>query len=470
MPSVRKGYEQLAPVVDLLSATAALAAALVTTSLYKMPHGVALFLGIRVTVKNLLLLGFVLAAWHVVFLCFRLYERGDIEPIRRWRRVLLASTVAVIPVLPYIPTSMARSFGLANLALFWTGTVILMMLSRLAYALFVFITRDRTMRQCLIVGSGQQAFQLYNSLQNESRYEVMGFIDDLGPHTYGPEVAARILGSIDDLENIVSRMAIDELLVGLPVKSCYSQIQRVIEICEVVGVQCKIPSLNFSCSLARPEVTDSEGTLITLAVVTHDFRHTLKRVLDVIGAAVGLVAFSPVLLGLAVAIKFTSPGPVLFSQLRYGLNRRRFRMYKFRTMVTNAESLQANLEDQNEAWGPVFKIKQDPRVTRLGQFLRRASLDELPQLWNVLEGDMSLVGPRPLPERDVARFADTWLMRRFSVKPGLTCLWQISGRSNISFDRWIELDLEYIDKWSLALDLKILARTMSVVVKGSGAV
>jgi len=326
------------------------------------------------------------------------------------------------------------------------------------------------MRQCLIVGSGQQAFQLYNSLQNESRYEVMGFIDDLGPHTYGPEVAARTLGSIDDLENIVSRMAIDELLVGLPVKSCYSQIQRVIEICEVVGVQCKIPSLNFSCSLARPEVTDSEGTVITLAVVTHDFRHTLKRVLDVIGAAVGLVAFSPVLLGLAVAIKFTSPGPVLFSQLRYGLNRRRFRMYKFRTMVTNAESLQANLEDQNEAWGPVFKIKQDPRVTRLGQFLRRASLDELPQLWNVLEGDMSLVGPRPLPERDVARFADTWLMRRFSVKPGLTCLWQISGRSNISFDRWIELDLEYIDKWSLALDLKILARTMSVVVKGSGAV
>jgi lipopolysaccharide/colanic/teichoic acid biosynthesis glycosyltransferase len=144
-------------------------------------------------------------------------------------------------------------------------------------------------------------------------------------------------------------------------------------------------------------------------------------------------------------------------------------MLKFRTMVVDAESLQEALEKKNEASGPVFKMKQDPRVTPLGRFLRKTSLDELPQLFNVLLGDMSLVGPRPLPRRDVSRFEDSWLMRRFSVKPGLTCLWQVNGRSNTSFDHWIAQDLEYIDRWSLRLDLEILVRTVPAVVRGSGA-
>jgi lipopolysaccharide/colanic/teichoic acid biosynthesis glycosyltransferase len=144
-------------------------------------------------------------------------------------------------------------------------------------------------------------------------------------------------------------------------------------------------------------------------------------------------------------------------------------MCKFRTMVQDAEALQAQLEDKNEAGGPVFKMRADPRVTPIGRFLRKTSIDELPQLFNVLAGHMSLVGPRPLPRRDVSNFTDGWLMRRFSVKPGITCLWQISGRSNASFEQWIAQDLEYIDRWSFALDLKILARTVPVVVRGSGA-
>jgi lipopolysaccharide/colanic/teichoic acid biosynthesis glycosyltransferase len=171
----------------------------------------------------------------------------------------------------------------------------------------------------------------------------------------------------------------------------------------------------------------------------------------------------------AIAIKATSPGPVLFVQERYGLRRRRFRMLKFRTMTQGAEALQPLLELQNEASGPVFKIQNDPRTTRLGRFLRRSSLDELPQLVNVLRGEMSLVGPRPLPERDVLRFADPWLMRRFSVPPGLTGLWQVSGRCTLKFDEAIALDLKYIDQWSLGLDLTILARTLPAVVKGTGA-
>jgi len=172
----------------------------------------------------------------------------------------------------------------------------------------------------------------------------------------------------------------------------------------------------------------------------------------------------------AIAIKFTTKGPLFFKQERFGLNKRKFKMYKFRTMVAEAEELQPFFEEKNELVGPVFKIKDDPRVTSVGKFLRIASIDELPQLFNVLLGNMSLVGPRPLPLRDVARFSEAALMRRFSVKPGITCLWQIGGRSNVEFDRWVELDLKYIDEWSLGLDLKILVKTLPAVLKCDGAV
>jgi lipopolysaccharide/colanic/teichoic acid biosynthesis glycosyltransferase len=160
---------------------------------------------------------------------------------------------------------------------------------------------------------------------------------------------------------------------------------------------------------------------------------------------------------------------VLFSQERHGLHKRRFRMYKLRTMYLDAEVRQRELEDQNEASGPVFKIRDDPRITPVGRFLRRTSIDELPQLWNVLRGDMSVVGPRPLPVRDVQRFTEGALMRRFSVRPGVTGLWQVSARSTLNFEDWVRLDMQYIDEWSLALDIRILAMTLPAVVRGSGA-
>jgi lipopolysaccharide/colanic/teichoic acid biosynthesis glycosyltransferase len=178
---------------------------------------------------------------------------------------------------------------------------------------------------------------------------------------------------------------------------------------------------------------------------------------------------APLFVLVAVLIKLDSHGPALFAQSRVGLNKRRFPMYKFRTMVVNAEKLQAQLESRNEVSGPVFKIKDDPRITRVGRFLRKTSIDELPQLFNVLKGDMSLVGPRPLPVRDYEGFDQDWQRRRFSVRPGVTCLWQISGRSSIGFNDWMDLDMRYIDHWSLWLDVKILARTIPAVMKGSGA-
>jgi exopolysaccharide biosynthesis polyprenyl glycosylphosphotransferase len=201
----------------------------------------------------------------------------------------------------------------------------------------------------------------------------------------------------------------------------------------------------------------------------HEDLLLVKRLLDVVVSGTALVLLSPVLLLVALAIKLTSDGPILFSQQRFGLNRRLFRMYKFRTMIVNAEAQQSSLESQNEASGPVFKIRYDPRITKVGRFLRRTSLDELPQLVNVFRGDMSLVGPRPLPVRDVSRFGEAWLMRRFSVRPGLTCLWQVNGRSNTNFDQWIALDLKYIDTWSLKLDFLILVKTVPAVLRGTGA-
>jgi lipopolysaccharide/colanic/teichoic acid biosynthesis glycosyltransferase len=171
----------------------------------------------------------------------------------------------------------------------------------------------------------------------------------------------------------------------------------------------------------------------------------------------------------AVLVKLTSPGPIFFRQVRVGLNKRQFSIYKFRTMVANAEQLQDQLLSMNEMTGPVFKIKKDPRVTALGRILRNTSIDELPQLFNVLMGDMSLVGPRAMSLRDYQLFDKDWQRRRFSVKPGITCLWQIHGRNSIPFEKWMELDMQYIDTWSLWLDLKILARTVPAVLRGTGA-
>jgi exopolysaccharide biosynthesis polyprenyl glycosylphosphotransferase len=264
---------------------------------------------------------------------------------------------------------------------------------------------------------------------------------------------------------------VDEVFIALPIKSCYNDIQTAIRVCEEVGVESKYLSDVFQVSLARPRYEQTQQfPMVTMKVVQDDYRLIVKRAIDIVGSLCGLIVLLPILVAAALAIKLTSQGPIFFTQERFGLNKRRFRMIKFRSMVTDAEALQASLEQMNEARGPVFKIKNDPRVTPVGRFIRKTSVDELPQLLNVLRGDMSLVGPRPLPKRDVALFSEAALMRRFSVKPGITGLWQISGRSNVGFDRWAELDLKYIDGWSLSSDLKILIKTIPAVLKCNGAV
>ena len=325
-------------------------------------------------------------------------------------------------------------------------------------------------RETLIVGSGPQARALHDRLSMEPGRRLLGFVDSRDAAAGGWSRTS-LLGSLEDLDEILMRTVVDEVVVALPIKSKYDDIQRVIRSCERAGVECTYSAHLFQYTLAHPRLeTRRSFPAVRMLMVDEDVRLTVKRVLDVAAAVVLILLCAPLLAGVSLAVKATSPGPVLFVQERYGHRKRRFRMLKFRTMVDNAEALLPELEDLNEATGHAFKIRNDPRLTPIGAFLRRWSLDELPQLFNVLKGDMSLVGPRPMSRRDVERFTDGWLMRRFSVRPGLTCLWQVSGRSSLTFEDWMTLDLQYIDKWSTALDLWILLRTIPAVLRGSGAV
>jgi exopolysaccharide biosynthesis polyprenyl glycosylphosphotransferase len=220
---------------------------------------------------------------------------------------------------------------------------------------------------------------------------------------------------------------------------------------------------------ASTEATEGASQIVASSNGMDGWQYLFKRALDVIGSSVLLIIFSPLFLIVAALIKLTSPGPVFFAQKRVGLNKRQFRMFKFRTMVPEAESLQEKLVHLNEMTGPAFKIKNDPRITPLGHVLRKTSIDELPQLFNVLKGDMSLVGPRAMSVRDYQFFSADWQRRRFSVPPGITCLWQVHGRNTIPFEQWMILDMQYIDGWSLWLDIKILALTIPAVFRGLGA-
>jgi exopolysaccharide biosynthesis polyprenyl glycosylphosphotransferase len=252
----------------------------------------------------------------------------------------------------------------------------------------------------------------------------------------------------------------------------FGQLEEAIEVCEREGVEAWLLADFFKTQVSKTSVDDFYGRpmLVFRSAPSTSWQGVAKQVMDVVGAFCLLLVMSVPLLVVALLIKLTSPGPVLFRQRRSGLNGEPFTMLKFRSMTSDAEQRKHELEALNEMSGPVFKVTNDPRVTPVGRFLRRYSVDELPQLINVLRGEMSLVGPRPLPVDEVKRFDDLAHRRRLSVKPGLTCLWQISGRNQVcDFKEWVRLDLEYIDHWSLWLDLKILLRTVPVVLTGAGA-
>ncbi len=464
----------LPQVVDALIVLVALIVATVIGNQTYLPEGLEQFLALRFSVKNGLLILVLLLFWNAMLRLAGVYQTGPSEPFRLLTRRLVTATICAAGCLVVIPLlRLASTFGLRSSLIFW----LLATLSCLSWRLVLRLARAFIPvpiiepRYVLIVGTGSAAERLASDLKTyHPESEVIGFLDFDLRHEISESVRGRVVGSLNDLEGILITKVVDEVLIALPFRSCYNEIQETIRICERVGVQATYPASVFNHSIGRL-AAESRNNVPVFSVKHsgHEDLLLVKRLLDVVVSGTALVVLSPVLLLVALAIKLTSDGPILFSQQRFGLNRRLFRMYKFRTMIVNAEAQQSSLESQNEASGPVFKIRYDPRITKVGRFLRRTSLDELPQLVNVFRGDMSLVGPRPLPVRDVSRFGEAWLMRRFSVRPGLTCLWQVNGRSNTNFDQWIALDLKYIDTWSLKLDFLILVKTVPAVLRGTGA-
>ena len=294
--------------------------------------------------------------------------------------------------------------------------------------------------------------------------EQMSEIEVVGRHDVLVEPVEKLIEMLH--AQAVSRVV---FLVG---HAHFARIEEAVQACETEGVEAWLSADFFQTAIARPTFDTMAGKLMLVFHTTPgvSWAMWLKDVIDRVGALALIVLTSPLWLAAMIGIKLSSPGPVLFTQDRAGRHGRPFRMFKFRTMCADAEAKRRELETQNLMSGPVFKIKDDPRIFRFGRWLRRMSIDELPQLLNVLRGEMSLVGPRPLPVYEIERIEKHAQRRRLSVKPGLTCLWQVMGRNRItSFEEWVALDLRYIDNWSLWLDLRILLQTVPSVLRGAGA-
>jgi len=323
----------------------------------------------------------------------------------------------------------------------------------------------------LVVGAGEIGRSVIRAVvaRPELGYHVVGIVDD-DPSKSKTDIGRfPALGTTDNLSDLIYSQRIDEVIIALPWLS-HRKIEEVSRVCEQCRVRARIVPDLFQLTLSHVVVESLDGIpllgMSEPALVS--WQIAAKRAMDVLISALGLIVLSPLLGLTALAIRLDSPGPVVFRQTRVGRGGRHFTCFKFRSMFVDAEARLARLRGQNEASGPVFKMRQDPRVTGVGRFIRRTSIDELPQLWNVLLGEMSLVGPRPAIPSEVAEY-EPWHVRRLEVWPGMTGLWQVSGRSNVTFDEMVLLDVYYIENWSALLDVRILLKTIPTVVLGDGA-
>ena len=305
--------------------------------------------------------------------------------------------------------------------------------------------------------------------QGDGRRNVIGYLRfaDEALHLRLP---AQVLGVAADLEDCLKKRVVTDVFIAGNGDSHRAEMQLAIAVCERFGIPFALPACGFRMGRARPEHEHvaRDGYVHYQSVRNKPFQRAMKRAFDLAASLFALTLLSPLIIGVAIAIRLTSRGPILFRQRRVGLHGHTFNMLKFRSMVINAEELKAKLMAQNEQSGPVFKMQRDPRITAIGRFIRKFSIDELPQLINIVRGEMAIVGPRPPIPSEVAQY-EGWQRRRLSVRPGLTCVWQVSGRNAISFEGWMYLDMQYIDHWSLALDFQLILKTVPVVVTGRGA-
>jgi exopolysaccharide biosynthesis polyprenyl glycosylphosphotransferase len=435
------------------------------------------FLTMRIKVQNVAIFLGLLLVWNLIFALFGLYRSRRLSP--RWEEiidVIKATSFATLVIFIAAVLFRIEMVTPVFIAAFWTlssGTIILSRVI-LRYALKMIRSRGRNLRYMLIAGTNIRAVQFAREIEKEAGfgYHVVGFVDNEWICKEHRMRDNHQLIKFDDFADFLRKHVVDEVVIFLPMNSFYQQYSQIIAHCEKQGIIVRIHSGIFNTKFAGLKTEQSANfPVITIysGGEVEGLPHLIKRVIDIFISLILIIIFSPLLFITAILVKVTSPGPTFFIQERVGLNKRRFRLYKYRTMVVDAEQKLQELEHLNEASGPVFKITDDPRLTPVGKFLRKTSIDELPQLLNVLKGDMSLVGPRPLPVRDYKGFDRDWHRRRFSVRPGITCLWQVSGRSSLTFEKWMELDMEYIDHWSPWLDFKILVKTIPAVLHCSGA-
>jgi exopolysaccharide biosynthesis polyprenyl glycosylphosphotransferase len=407
-----------------------------------------------------------LPMWWILFALFGAY---DLSPLSRkrddlfhlWRPLLVGalaiSTITFFQKGEFISRRVVLAISTTNVFLILVGrTLVLWIGARL-------LRKQGGMRRIIIVGEGDNAHEFANTVRLAGwGLEVAGFIAE------DPDGdMADCLGVLDDLPRILDDETIDDVVIVA--SNDFGAVQRTIGVCEEVGVTVHIPGSFFNATLSRPHL-EPFFNIPMLTFTSRPYNPVLlgiKRAVDIIGALGFLAALSLPMLILAILVKASSKGPIFFRQKRAGFYGRPFFMYKFRSMIAGADLKKKELELHNEADGPAFKIEDDPRVTKLGRTLRKYSLDELPQLWNVLKGDMSLVGPRPPLPREIASYK-RWQRRRLSMRPGLTCIWQVGERKHDDFESWMQDDLEYIDNWSLWLDFKLAIKTLPSVLRGTG--
>jgi exopolysaccharide biosynthesis polyprenyl glycosylphosphotransferase len=449
---------------------------------------------------------YLLRSWLVYFQFFRHHLQPVIYPFSHYVPLLVAF-LAVWVVVTYF-TSFYRDLELSNpfqlilsiviqlvivlmiiyagLYLFQRGDIsrsyvlliggidfILLVMGRAIWYSSISWMRDKLKRYhyLLVVGCGPSARNIAAMIE-ESRgmgLRLIGFVEpDIGDAP-GEKLGGYEVFPLGSLASILHKWVVDEVIFAVSMQEL-ARLEPVIQHCAEVGVKARVQLEFLPAAYSRVYLEKFRDLpLLSLSSAPDsELRLFCKRVFDILVSGVSLIVLSPLLACIAAMIRITSPGPVLFQQMRCGLGGRRFNLYKFRSMINNAEQLLAELHQLNELDGPVFKISDDPRITSVGRWLRRFSLDELPQLWNILRGDMSFVGPRPAVPEEVEQY-ENWQKRRLRMRPGLTCTWVLEGRNHVDFNRWMQLDLTYIDNWSLWLDTKIFLRTIPIVLSGRGA-
>ena len=419
----------------------------------------------------------VLIIWSVLLFSYHTYHSHRTISLNKEMltvfRIVAVGTVLLATLAYLLPL---RQLSRAWFVLFSILAALLLVLEKIALRVMARYVRAKGLnyRTVLIVGTGRRAIDVARLVEDHKYwgYKILGFVSD-GHRLSNGWGRFRVYGTVPELRRLLEDSqfpeVVDEIVFAVTRKKL-DEMKQIFLLCEELGIRARVAMNFFQNRLARLEVEELEGIpfLTFTTTPSNETQLAAKRLLDVAVSLLLLALSAPIIVLAAIAIKITSPGSVVFKQERMGLNGRIFTLYKFRTMIADAHERVGEVSHLNEMSGPVFKARSDPRITAVGRILRKFSLDELPQLWNVLKGDMSLVGPRP-PIPEEVRSYHRWQRRRLSMKPGLTCLWQVNGRNNIDFDRWMQLDLQYIDNWSPSLDLKILLRTIPAVLLGRGA-